>query len=130
MEVYERIRYLRKDVLHMTMDEFGARICVSRDVVNNIERNRLAHFEQKRYLVKLIALEFGVREEWLLTGDEPMIQPPPAFSYDAFFKERGATDMETELMKAYFTLSDQTRLELMEKIYAAVLNVHDSRWHE
>ena len=56
--------------------------------------------------------------------------PPPAFSYDAFFKERGATDMETALMKAYFTLSEQTRLELMEKVYTAVLSVHDSRYQE
>ena len=46
MELHERIRYLRRDVLHMTMDEFGEKICVSRDVINNMERNRLAHLEQ------------------------------------------------------------------------------------
>lgn len=128
MEIYERIRYLRRDVLHMTMDEFGARICVSRDVVNNIERNRLAHFEQKRYLVKLIALEFGIREEWLLTGDEPMIPPPPVFTFDGFLKERGVSDMETALVKAYFSLPQETRQDIMEKFYNAVLDVHDARW--
>ena len=127
MEIYERIRYLRRDVLHMTMDEFGARICVSRDVVNNIERNRLAHFEQKRYLVKLIALEFGIREEWLLTGDEPMIAPPPSFSYDRYLKERHASDIESALIKAYFSLPDEVRNQMMEKFYNAMLDVHDAR---
>ena len=132
MEVYERIRYLRRDVLHMTMDEFGARICVSRDVVNNIERNRLAHFEQKRYLVKLIALEFGVREQWLLTGDEPMIQPPPFFSFDTFLKERNASDMEIAIIKAYFSVPPESRREIAERIYNAALDVHDARspWNE
>ena len=104
MEIYERIRYLRRDVLHMTMDEFGQKIGVSRDVVNNIERNRLSRFEQKLPLLKLIALVFSVREEWLLTGDEPMKMPPPVFTFDAYMKERGATDLEKELTRAFFGL--------------------------
>lgn len=130
MEIYERIRYLRREVLHMTMEEFGARICVSRDVMNNIERNRLAHFEQKRYLVKLIALEFGVREEWLLTGDEPMMTPPPMFTFDAYLKERKASDIETAVLKAYFGLPEDTRSQMMEALYHAMLDVHDARWQE
>lgn len=127
VEVYERIRYLRRDVLHMTMEEFGGRICVSRDVINNIERNRLAHIEQKRYLVKLIALEFGVREEWLLTGDEPMIQPPPFFSFDTYLKEQKASDMEIAMVKAYFSVPPEARREIAEKLYEAALNIHDAR---
>lgn len=127
MEIYERIRYLRKEVLHMTMEEFGQQICVSRDVINNIERNRLAHFEQKLYLIKLMALVFNVREEWLLTGDEPMQWPPPFFTFDNHLRLHHATDIEKALVKAYFNVSDEARQELMEQFYLAVLDVHDAR---
>ena len=130
MEIHERIRYLRRDVLHMTMDEFGERICVSRDVINNIERNRLARLEQKRYLIRLIALEFDIREEWLLTGDEPMQWPPPAFTFDRHLKEHHATDFEQALVKAYFNISEEARREVTENLYAAIANTHDARWHE
>ena len=128
MELHERIRYLRREVLHMTMDEFGEKICVSRDVINNMERNRLAHLEQKRYLIRLMSLVFDVREEWLLTGDEPMQWPPPAFTFDRHLKEHHATDFEQALVKAYFNISEEARREVTENLYAAIADTHDARW--
>lgn len=128
MEAHERIRYLRRDVLHMTMDAFGKEVGVSRDVINNMERNRLANFEQKLPLLKLIALKFGIREAWLLTGDEPMMEPPPFFSFDKFFKDQGATDLEKELIKSFFSLSKETRWAVTENFYNAVLQIHDARY--
>ena len=127
METHERIRYLRRDVLHMTMETFGREVGVSRDVINNIERNRLANFEQKLPLLKLIALKFGIREEWLLTGDEPMMEPPPIFSFDRFLQDQGATSLEKELIKAFFRLSKETRWAVTENFYNAVLEIHDAR---
>ena len=94
MEIYERIRYLRKQVLGLSQTEFGKRLGVSRSEINNIERNVLARPEQKLSLLKLIAHEFNVREEWLLTGEEPMEALPEIFSLDTFCKERGASELE------------------------------------
>ena len=111
----------------MTMETFGKEVGVSRDVINNIERNRLANFEQKLPLLKLIALKFGIREEWLLTGKEPMREIPRFFSFDKFFEEQGATSLEKELIKAFFRLSKETRWAVTENFYNAVLNIHDER---
>lgn len=72
MEIYERIKYLRKDVCHLTQTEFGKQLGVGRGVIANIESNVLAKPEQKEPLYKLICKEFHVREEWLKTGAEPM----------------------------------------------------------
>lgn len=72
MEIHERIRELRKNHLKMNMEAFGKSLGVSRDVINNIEHNRLARPEQKEPLYKLICKEFHVREEWLKAGVEPM----------------------------------------------------------
>ena len=68
MEVYERIRLLRKKHLKMSMDAFGKRLGVSLDVISNIENNRLARPEQKLSLYKLICSEFNISEDWLLNG--------------------------------------------------------------
>lgn len=68
METYERIRELRKS-LHLTQTEFGERLGVSLSVINNIEYNRLSRPDQKLSLIKLMCKEFGVNEEWLLTGE-------------------------------------------------------------
>jgi len=56
----------------MTQNEFGERLGVSRDVIGNIEYNRLAKPEQKEPLLKLICREFGVNEMWLRYGEGKM----------------------------------------------------------
>lgn len=59
----------------MSMDAFGARLGVSRDVINNIEHNRLARPDQKISLIKLMCKEFSVNEEWILNGEGDMFVP-------------------------------------------------------
>ena len=66
MELYERIRELRKNYLHMSQTDFGERLGVSRSVIKNIELNALAKPDQKLSLLKLICKEFSVNEEWLI----------------------------------------------------------------
>lgn len=74
METYERIRILRKEHLKLSQSEFGSRLGVNRDVINNIENNRLARPDQKLSLIKLMCKEFNVNENWLLTGEgEPFL---------------------------------------------------------
>ena len=76
MEVYERIKYVRKKELNMTQEEFGQALGVSRSVIANIEYNRLARLEQKEPIIKLICKQFHINESWLRTGEgEP-------FAYD------------------------------------------------
>lgn len=71
MEIYERIRELRKE-LRLSQSQFGERLGVSRSVIKNIELNALAKPEQKLSLYKLICSEFKVSEDWLLHGKGKM----------------------------------------------------------
>lgn len=109
METYERIWELRKKHLKMSQAAFGERLGVNRDVINNIENNRLARPEQKLSLYKLICSEFNVNEEWLLNGTEPMFVQPDTFSLDDFVKSKGATGLELEIVKTYFELDPEIR---------------------
>lgn len=113
MELYERIRELRKNHLHMSQTDFGQRLGVSRSVINNIELNALARPEQKTSLLKLICKEFSVNEEWLMHGTEPMFAETDTFCLDDFVKQRGATDLELEILKIYFELDPDTRKALL-----------------
>lgn len=125
MEIYERIRKLRKNHLRMSQTDFGERLGVSRSVINNIERNALAKPEQKLSLLKLICKEFFVNEEWLMNGTEPMFVKPETFSLHDFAKERGMTELEMEIIKTYFELDPDIRKMLIEH-FKAHLQKRDS----
>lgn len=75
MELYERVKYLRKTVLKMTQENFGNALGVNRDMIVNIENNRLKNPGQKGAVYKLICEKFNVSEEWLQTGDGEMFNP-------------------------------------------------------
>lgn len=71
--VGERIKELR-DSLKLSQAEFGENLGVSRDVINNLERDRV-NVAKDRLI--LIAEKYKVRYEWLKTGEGPM-HPPEA----------------------------------------------------
>lgn len=114
METFERIRELRKNHLKMSQTTFGERLGVNRDVINNIENNRLSRPEQKLSLYKLICSEFNVNEDWLLNGNEPKFVEPDTFSLDEFMKQHGATELEMEIVKTYFELDPKIRTAAMK----------------
>lgn len=114
MELHERIKTLRKNHLNLSQEAFGARLGVSRSVINNIERNALARPEQKLSLIKLICKEFSVSEEWLLNGTGSMYIEPDTFSLDSFAKSHGMTGTELEILKAYFELEPDFRKKLLD----------------
>lgn len=66
METNERIRHLRKDVLHMNQKDFGKEIKLSGSNVGNIEVGRVGITER---VIEDICSVFGVNEKWLLTGE-------------------------------------------------------------
>lgn len=126
MEVYERIKELRKTHLKLSQAAFGEKLGVNRDVINNIENNRLARPEQKLSLIKLMCKEFNVNEEWILTGTEPVFVEPDTFSLDEFMKQRGATDLELQIVKACFELEPDTRKMLVEHFKSRFFNSADT----
>ena len=72
MNIHERIRYLRKNELKMTQDDFAAKIDISRSNLGNIEIGRIAVTER---VISSICREFNVNEEWLRNGTGEMLIP-------------------------------------------------------
>lgn len=65
MEVHERIRYLRKDVLKLTQQEFSDSLKISRSNMGNIETGRIAVTD--RVLLD-ICDTYNIHIEWLKNG--------------------------------------------------------------
>lgn len=101
----ERIKQLRK-ALGLTLEKFGERIGVSRSAMGNIENGVRGVTDQ---MFKSICREFNVNENWLRTGEGEMFAPVLTFNLDEFAKAQGATDLEIELIKAYFELDADIR---------------------
>lgn len=59
-------------------------------------------------------MAFGVSEDWLRNGTEPMYIQAPTFSLDDFVRQHGGTELELDIMKAYFELEPGIREMLVQ----------------
>lgn len=126
MEVYERIRFLRKDTLKMSQTAFGERLGVNRDVINNIENNRLSKPDQKLSLYKLICSEFGINENWLLNGVGDMYADDKT-EYDTLIDRvmTGQNEFAKNIFKT-FALFDEADWEALQRMIEKYIDVADA----
>ena len=69
MTINERVRYFRKDVLHMNQTEFALSIGMKQTSVSSFEKEGATVSDQS---IKAISSIHGVSEKWLRNGTEPM----------------------------------------------------------
>lgn len=73
VEIYDRVKYLRKDFLHLTQDEFSKKLNISRANVANIESGRVSITERT---IQDICRIFSINEDWLRFGHGDIERPP------------------------------------------------------
>ncbi|MDR0600661.1 MAG: helix-turn-helix domain-containing protein [Treponema sp.] len=66
--INERIVKLRR-TLKLTQPVFAEKICISKGYIANLE---LGQKEVNDRIIRLISTTFGVNEQWLKTGEDPM----------------------------------------------------------
>ena len=120
MEIYERLRELRKNHLKMSMETFGNRLGVSRDTINNIELNRLARPEKKISLYKLVCKEVNVSENWLFNGVEPMFINHDTSTMEKLRQEFDLDDFSYNLVHEYLKLDANTRQTVRDFFYNVI----------
>ena len=106
----ERIKTIRINA-GLTQQQFADRIKVKRNTVATYEMGRSIPSDSA---IALICREFGINEEWLRNGIEPIYVQSSTFSLDEFVKSRGASDLELDIMKAYFDLEPDVRKMIIE----------------
>lgn len=110
MTLNERIKEFRK-LRGLSQKDFAETIGISQRSVswgeqpgNNVPDNT----------IKNICMAFGVSEDWLRNGTEPMYIQAPTFSLDDFVRQHGGTELELDIMKAYFELEPGIREMLVQ----------------
>lgn len=111
MKIYERIKYLRKNILKLSQEDFSKKLGLSRSNIGNIEVGRINVTDR---VVSDISTQYNVNEEWLRNGTEPMFIEPDTFSLDEFLKQKNATDIEIDIIKTYFNMPEDLRNGLID----------------
>lgn len=105
MTINERIRFLRKE-LTLSQKQLAEAMGVTQSGISYIEQAGSTVAEST--IKTLIAL-YGVSEEWLRNGIEPMYKSQPKMCLDEFCKKAGASELELKILKAYFELPQEVR---------------------
>lgn len=112
----ERIRELRR-YLNMTMEEFGARIGLTKSAVSLIEGGRNGARDQT---LLAICREFGVNEQWLRTGEGEMFEQTRETVLDRLAAEYSLDKEQVSVIENFLDLSPQERaafLACMRKVF-------------
>ncbi len=108
MTINERVKYLRKDILKITCENFGKRLGVGKVAISLIERGKNSLTEQN---IILICKEFNVNEEWLRTGQGEMFNfvndEVAEIVSDILEEDNPFFDLILEIMKTYRHLDDK-----------------------
>ena len=65
MKANERVKYLRKNILKLTQQDFSEALKISRSIMGNIEIGRIALTDR---VIDTICEKFNVNKEWIIDG--------------------------------------------------------------
>lgn len=105
----ERIKEIRK-ALGLTQEEFGKRLGIKRNTLSQIENGVNNVTDQ---VVKLICSEFGIREEWIRTGEGNMTLP---------------VDREKEIARLTKQLLAEEEDSFKNRFISALAKLDESQW--
>ena len=111
MTINERITYLRKEILKLNQKKFADKIGMKQTSVSTFEQNGATVTEQTKTSICTI---YNISRKWLDSGIEPIFNETENFELDKFAKSKGATELEIEILKAYFDLDKNIRKEVIQ----------------
>lgn len=111
-----RIKLVRKTIYpKVSQEKFAEMLGTTRAAIATYELGKVIPSDT---FIQLLCSKFNVNEAWLRNGTEPMFIEPDSFSLDQYAKERGASDEELEIIKAYFSMKKETREEVVKHFKA------------
>lgn len=126
-EINKRIKYLRKEELKLNQKKFAELIGMKQTSVSTFEQSGATVTEQTKTSICTV---FNVSRKWLENGVEPIFNAGvdnQSFEIDTFARTLGATNLEIEILKAYFDLDKEVRETVIEhfKKYFNIKNKED-----
>ena len=93
MEAHERVKYLRKEILNLSQNDFAQQIHISRSNLGNIETNKINLTER---VLADICRNFHVSRKWMTDGVEPVF-------------EESSTSLDTKFLNLYAKLTEDNK---------------------
>ena len=97
----------------LTMEEFGKRIGVTRATISRLESVKISVSSQMR---RAVCREFGVNENWLLTGEGEMFMEPVSQQLDSIYQHHSLTPEDRIMVEEFLALSPETRREILKYV--------------
>ena len=110
MSTGERIKELRKH-LKLSQSEFGEKIGVKRDVIANIELERVPF---KELMANTICRTFNVNPLWLLNGEGETFLEAPDSVLDDLAVEFDLSPTEKNIVTNYLRMSPEDRRKVSD----------------
>ena len=105
MSINERIKMFRKSK-KLSQKQFALSLGVTQSGVSYMEQDGSTVSDAS---IKTICSVYGLNEEWLRSGTEPMVDQSDTFSLDQYLQEKGCSALEISVVKSYFQLDSKTR---------------------
>ena len=106
----ERVKELRK-ALGLSGEKFGKKIGLKRAAISKIE-NGIVGLSDANIISS--CLTYNVNEHWLRTGEGDMFNDTKDLSIDEIIKTKSINNLETDIIKAYFSLDKDIRKSVLE----------------
>ena len=114
MSINQRIKELRKS-LKLNQNEFGDKIGLKNSAISKMEQEGSTVIDQN---IRLICDTFHIREEWLRTGEEPMMSDEEDAILEAFAKRYDLTPDEQTTARYMLRLSPEQRAAVLAHVKA------------
>lgn len=121
MNINERLKYLRKNILKISQEELAEKLNVSRSNIGNIETGRIALTERN---IAIICNEFNINEEWL-KNETGNIFKNNSQSLDNKLKNLGLDEFGANIAKSYLSL-DEYEKKAVKKFILNILKKQDN----
>lgn len=108
--IKDRVLLILKE-FNINKTEFANKLNITQSYVSRLVNKGVIPSDR---LIEDICEKFSINEDWFRYGKGPMKIQPKKFSLDDFVKSKGATDLELEIVKAYFDIEPDTRKMLVE----------------
>lgn len=108
--IKDRVLLILKE-FNINKTEFANKLNITQSYVSRLVNKGVIPSDR---LIEDICEKFSINEDWFRYGKGPMKIQPKKFSLDDFVKSKGATDLELEIVKAYFDIDPDTRKMLVK----------------
>lgn len=113
MNINERLKYLRKQELKLTLKEFGKKIGLSESRISNFEKGDTLTDRN----IKVICKTFDVNYAWLVDGKGEIFAHTQDTLIDQLCAEYGLNDVQRRIIETVMTLTDDQINDFTTRIF-------------